>query len=56
MVWIGCTRLAQNMVNAVHLIVPGATMPAIGPDEVENSPAHDVEGNVETRIFAVQEV
>jgi hypothetical protein len=44
------------MVNAVHLIVPGAAMPVIGPDEVENTSAYNVEGNIEARIFAVEEV
>lgn len=53
---IGGAGLADDVVVAIDLVVPGAPVPVVVADEVEDAGRFQVEGDVEIIGFLVEEV
>ena len=53
---IGRAGLLDDVVPAVHLVVPGAAVPVVVAGEVEDAGASDVERDVEVVGLLVEEV
>ena len=47
MVRVGRAGFLNGVVNAVHFVMPGAAVPMIAPDEIENSQPGDIQRHVE---------